>query len=229
MKFFTYSKKKRKQLYTKHPYTQQLNATISMLLYLVLVAHLEPDILACKVKWPLGSITKNKTSWNDGIPAELFKIQKMMLFECYPQYISKFGKLSSGHRTGKGQFSFQSWRRAMPKNAQTTVQLQSFQMIARVCSKSFKLGFSSTWTENFQMCKLGFKEPEEPDIKMPTFAAPWRKQGSSRKPSTSVLLTMLKPLRVWITTHRGESLKDGSTRPPDLLPEKPVCRSGSNS
>ena len=129
----------------------------------------------------------------------------------------------------KGQFSFQSWRRAMPKNAQTTVQLQSFQMIARVCSKSFKLGFSSTWTENFQMCKLGFKEPEEPDIKMPTFAAPWRKEGSSRKPSTSVSLTMLKPLRVWITTHRGESLKDGSTRPPDLLPEKPVCRSGSNS
>ena len=55
-------------------YTQQLDATISMLLYLFLVAHLEPDILACKVKWPLGSITTNKTSGNDGIPAELFKI-----------------------------------------------------------------------------------------------------------------------------------------------------------
>ena len=44
----------------------------------------------------------------------------MMLCKCYAQYASKFGKLSSGHRTGKGQFSFQSQRKAMPKNVQTT-------------------------------------------------------------------------------------------------------------
>ena len=43
-----------------------------------------------------------------------------MLWKCCPQYVSKFGKLSSGHRTGKGQFSFQSQRKAMPKNVQTT-------------------------------------------------------------------------------------------------------------
>ena len=48
----------------------------------------------------------------------------MMLWKCCTQYVSKFGKLSSGHRTGKGQFSFQSQRKAMPKNAQTTTQLQ---------------------------------------------------------------------------------------------------------
>ena len=44
---------------------------------------------------------------------------------CCTQYASKFGKLRSGHRTGKGQFSFQSQRKAMPKNAQTTAQLHS--------------------------------------------------------------------------------------------------------
>ena len=49
----------------------------------------------------------------------------MMLLKCCTQYISKFGKLSSGHWTGKGQFSFQSLRKAMPKNAQTTAQLHS--------------------------------------------------------------------------------------------------------
>ena len=54
-----------------------------------------------------------------------FKSWKMMLWKCYTQYVSKFGKLSSGHRTGKGQFSFQSQRKAMPKNAQTTAQLHS--------------------------------------------------------------------------------------------------------
>ena len=54
-----------------------------------------------------------------------FKSWKMMLWKCCTQYASKFGKFSSGHRTGKGQFSFQSQRKAMPKNAQTTAQLHS--------------------------------------------------------------------------------------------------------
>ena len=54
-----------------------------------------------------------------------FKFWKMMLWKCCMQYASKFGKLSSGHRTGKSQFSFQSQRKAMPKNAQTTAQLHS--------------------------------------------------------------------------------------------------------
>ena len=49
----------------------------------------------------------------------------MTLLQCFIQYASKFGKLSCGHSTGKGQFSFQSQRKAMPKNAQTTAQLHS--------------------------------------------------------------------------------------------------------
>ena len=69
------------------------------------------------------------------------------------QYASKSGKLSSGHRTGKSQFSFQSQRQAMPKNVQTTIQLHSFHMLTRLCSRSFKLGFSSMWTKNFEMYK----------------------------------------------------------------------------
>ena len=55
-----------------------------------------------------------------------FRSWNMMLLTCYTQYASKFGKLSSGHRTGKGQFSFQSQMKAMPKNAQTTAQFHSF-------------------------------------------------------------------------------------------------------
>ena len=91
--------------------------------------HLEPDILECEVKWALGRITTNKASGGDGIPAELFQILKDD--KLCTQYVSKFGKLSSGHRTGKGQFSSQSQRKAMPKNVQTTVQLHSFHMQAR--------------------------------------------------------------------------------------------------
>ena len=90
----------------------------------------------------LGTITTNKFSRDDRIPVELFKSQTMMLLNCHIQYASKFGKLSNGHKTGKGQFSFQFQRKAMPKNAQTTIQLHSFHMLARQCSKSFKLGFN---------------------------------------------------------------------------------------
>ena len=71
-----------------------------------MVTHLELDILECEVKWALGSIAMNKAGGGDGIPAELFHIQKMTLLKCCTQYASKFGKLSSGHRTGKGPFSF---------------------------------------------------------------------------------------------------------------------------
>ena len=78
------------------------------------VTHLGLDILECKVKWALGSITMNKASGGDGIPAELFKIIKDDAVKCCTQYASKFGKLSSGHRTGKVQFSFQFQRRGMP-------------------------------------------------------------------------------------------------------------------
>ena len=71
------------------------------------ITQLQPDILECEVKWALGSITMNKAGGGDGIPTELFKILKGDA-RCRTQYASKFGKLSSGYRTGKGQFLFQS-------------------------------------------------------------------------------------------------------------------------
>ena len=78
-----------------------------------MVIHLEPDILECEVKWALGSITKNKASGGDEIPAELFQVLKDDAVKVLYSYASKFGKLSSGPRTGKNQFHYQSKRRAM--------------------------------------------------------------------------------------------------------------------
>ena len=74
-----------------------------------------------------------------------FKSWQMMLWKCCTQYASKFGKLSSGHGTGEDQFSFQSWRKAIPKSAQTTAQLHSSHILAKWCSKFSKQGFSNTW------------------------------------------------------------------------------------
>ena len=95
------------------------------------ITHLEPDILECEVKWALGNITMNKASGGDGIPVELFQILKDDAVKVLHKHASKFGKLGSGHRTGKGQFSFQSQREAMPKNAQTTTQLHSSHMLVK--------------------------------------------------------------------------------------------------
>ena len=81
------------------------------------ITHLEPDILECEVKWTLESITKNKVSGGDGITVELFQILKDDAVKVLHSICQQFGKLSSGYRTGKGQFSFQSQRKAMPKNA----------------------------------------------------------------------------------------------------------------
>ena len=79
----------------------------------------------------LFNMPMNKASGGDGIPVELFQILKDDAVKSCTQYASKFGKLSSGNRTGKGQFSFQSQRKAMPKNAQTTAQLHSSHMLVK--------------------------------------------------------------------------------------------------
>ena len=89
------------------------------------ITHLEPDILECEVKWALGSITMNKASGGDGIPVERFQILKDDAVKVLHSKCQKIWKISSGHRTAKDQFSFQSQRKAMPKIIQTTAQLHS--------------------------------------------------------------------------------------------------------
>ena len=120
--------KRRWQEYTEELYRKDLNDPDN---HNGVITDLEPDILECEVKWALESITTNKASGGDGIPVELFQILKDDTVKCCTQYASKFGKLSSGHRTGKGQFSFQSQRKAMPKNVQTTTQLNSSHALAK--------------------------------------------------------------------------------------------------
>ena len=107
--------KKRWQEYTEELYRKDLHYPDN---HDDVVTHLEPDILECEVKWALESITTNKASGGDGIPVELFQILEDDAVKCFTQYASTFGKLGSGHKTGKGQFSFQSQRKAMPNNAQ---------------------------------------------------------------------------------------------------------------
>ena len=87
--------------------------------------------MECEVNWDLGSITTNKTSGGDGIPAELFQILKEDAVKMLPSICQQIWKTQQGPQDWKIQFSFQSQRRVMPKNIQTTTQLCSFDMLGR--------------------------------------------------------------------------------------------------
>ena len=120
--------KKRWQEYTEELYKTDLHDQDN---HDGVITHLEPDILECEVKWALESITTNKASGGDRIPVELFQILKDDAVKVLHSICQQIGKLSSGHRTGKGQFSSQSQRKAMPKNAQTTTPLHSSHMLVK--------------------------------------------------------------------------------------------------
>ena len=120
----------------------------------------------------------------------------MMASKCCIQYVSKFGRSSSGHRTGKGPSSSQFPRRVVLKNALTIRQLHSSPMLVRSCLKSCMLGFGIMRTKNFQMSKLGLEKKEELEIKLPTFVELQRKQGNFRK--TSICFIDYAEAFVWI-------------------------------
>ena len=93
------------------------------------ITHLEPDILECEVKWAIGSITANKGSGSDGIPVELIQILKDDAVKVLHSIYQEIWKTQQWPQDGKSQFSFQSLRKAIPKNVQTIAQLHSSHML----------------------------------------------------------------------------------------------------
>ena len=120
--------KKRWQEYTEELYKKDLHDPDN---YNGVITHLEPDILECKVKWALGSSTTNKASGGDEIPAELFQILKDDAVKVLHSIYQQIWTIQQCPQDCKSQFSFQSQRKAMPKNAQTTAQLHSSHMLVK--------------------------------------------------------------------------------------------------
>ena len=114
--------KKRWQEYTEELYKKDLHDPDN---HNDVITDLEPDILECKVKWALESITTNKASGGDRIPVELFQILKDDAVKVLHSICQQIWKTQQWPQDWKGQFSFQSQRKAKPKDAQTTTQLHS--------------------------------------------------------------------------------------------------------
>ena len=132
--------KKRWQEYTEELYKKDLHDPDN---HDGMMTQLEPDILECEVKWALESITTNKASGGDRIPVELFQILEDDAVKVLHSICQQIWKTHSGHRPGKGQFSFQSQRKAIPKNVQTTAQLYSSHTLVKQYSKFSKASFSN--------------------------------------------------------------------------------------
>ena len=154
----------------------------------------------------------------------------MVLWKCCTQHASKSENLSSGHRTGKGEFSFQSQRKTTLKNAQTTstTQLCSSHMLVKQCSKFSKPGFNNMWTMNFKMLKLVLEKAEKPEIKLPKSAESLKKWKFQQN-LYFCFIDYVKASdcvdhdKLWKTLKQS-----GNTRPPDLPLEKPVCWTWNN-
>ena len=120
--------KKRWQEYTEELYKKGLHNPDN---HDAVITPLEPDILECEVKWALGRISTNKASGGDGIPVELFQILNDDAVKVLHSICQQIWKTQQWPQDWKGQFSFQSQRKAMPKNAQTTAQSHSCHTLAK--------------------------------------------------------------------------------------------------
>ena len=96
-----------------------------------MITHLGPDILECEVKWALGNITRNEASGGDELPVELFQMLKDDAMKVLHSICQQIWKTQPWPQGWKGQFSFQSQRKAIPKDVQTTTQLHSSHAIAK--------------------------------------------------------------------------------------------------
>ena len=139
---------------------------------MVWLVNQEQVILECKVKWALRSTAVNKASGCNKIPEEVFKFLKDDAITFCIHYVSKSGRHSNGHKTGKGQSSSQFSKRVVPKNMLTIGQLHLFPMLVRSCLKSciLRIGFRIMVNQELPDVQVGFRKGRELEIKLLTFA-----------------------------------------------------------
>ena len=172
-----------------------------------MITHLESDILEWEVKWALGSITTNKAIGGDGIPVELFQILKDDAVKVLQSICQQIWKAQQWPQDWKRSVFIPIPKKGNAKECSNYCTTALISHPSKVMFKFSKPGFNSRGTMKFQMFKLDLERAEEPEIKLPTSTGSWKKHKSSRKTSTFVLLTMPKPLTVWITANCGKFFK----------------------
>ena len=161
-------------------------------------------ILECEVKWALESITMNKASGSDGIPVELFQILKDDAVKVLHSICQQIWKTQQQPHDWKRSVFIPVPKKGNCKKCSNYCTIALISNASKVMLKILQAMLHQYVNCDFQMFKLVLEKAEEPEIKLPTCAGSWAKQESSRKGSISALLTMPKPLTVWITINCGK-------------------------
>ena len=196
--------KKRWQEYTEEQYQKDLHNPDN---HDCVITNLEPDILECKVKWALGSITLNKASGGDGIPVELFQILKDHAVKVLHSICQQIWKTQQWP---------QDWEMSVfipiPKkgNGKECSNYWTIALILHTSKVMLKILQASL--QQYVNCELpdvqdGFRKGRETRDQTANIFWIIKQQENSRKTSTSALLTMPKPLTMWITTNCRKFLK----------------------
>ena len=179
---------------------EEVNGTLKDNNHDGVITHLEPDILEYEVKWALESITTYKASRGDGIPVELFQILKDDAVKVLHSLCQQIWKTQQ----------CLDWKRSVflpvPKkgNAKECSNYHTIALISHASKVMLKILQARLQQYMNHELPMVLEKAEEPEIKLPTSAGSSKKQESSRKTSISALLTMPKPLTVWITINCGK-------------------------
>ena len=168
-----------------------------------MITHLEPDILECEVKSALGSITVNKASGGDGA-AELFQILKDDIIKMLHSICQQIWKTLQGPQDWKMSGFIPIPKKGNAKECSNYRRIAVISHASKVMLKILQARLQQYVNRELPDFKLDLEKAEEPEIIVPTSAGSWKKQESSRKTSISALLTMPKPLTVWITINCGK-------------------------
>ena len=168
------------------------------------ITHLEPDILECEVRWALESITTNKASGGDGIPVELFQILKDDAVKVLHSTCQQIWKTQQWPQDWKRSLFILIPKKGNPKECSNYHTIALISHTSKVMLKILQARLQEYVNRELQMFKLVLEKAEEPEIKLPISAGSSKKQESSKKTSISALLTMPKPLTVWITINCGK-------------------------
>ena len=170
------------------------------------ITHLEPDILECEVKWALGSITMNKASGGVGI-AELFQFLTDDAVEVLHSVCQQIWKTQQWPQDWKRSVFIPVPKKGNPKECSNYRTVALISHASKVMLKILQARLQQYVNHELPDVQAGFKKGRRTRIKFPASIGSWKKQESSRKKSTSALLTMPKPLTVWITTDCWKFLK----------------------
>ena len=169
-----------------------------------MITDLEPDILECEVKWALESITRNKASGGGGIPVELFQILKDDAVKELHSICQQIWKTQQWPQDWKRSVFIPIPKKGNAKECSDYCTIALISHASKVMLKILQARLQQYVNHELPDVQAGFRKGRGTRDQIATSAGSWKKQESSRKTSISALLTMPKPLTVWITINCGK-------------------------